>query len=84
MKKSAGFKVMVITLLGLMTLSCGSGSSCKSGYNYCMDPGGNGIDTCCPATAPVYCVNKKGCIPIDSITFSDGSCGTKYFCSSEY
>jgi hypothetical protein len=49
-----------------------------------MDPGGNGIDTCCPATAPVYCVNKKGCIPMDSITFSDGSCGTKYFCSSEY
>ncbi|MGZ6144216.1 MAG: hypothetical protein ACXWLM_12825 [Myxococcales bacterium] len=76
--------VKILALLALMTIGCGSGASCRDGYNYCMDPGGNGVDTCCPATAPVLCVNRHGCITMDSNSFFDGSCGTKYFCSSEY
>lgn len=82
--KRIGVLGVAMALVAAMTPGCGSGSSCSSGWNYCMDPGGNGIDQCCPAGAWVYCVNKKGCIPMDSITFSDGSCGLKYACSSEY
>lgn len=83
---SIGFRVMAVAAIVLTMAGCSQdvGASCSDGYNYCMDPGGNGVDTCCPAEAPVYCVNKNGCIPMDSMTFFDGSCGTKHFCSSEY
>ncbi len=89
MNRPVNFRVMVMALaaIALTTAGCGEelvGASCNDGYNYCMDPGGGGVDTCCPASAPNYCVNKNGCIPSDSMTFFDGSCGTKYFCSSEY
>lgn len=81
-----GLMAIALSFLVFMTGACtqDAPSSCKDGYNYCQDPGGGGVDLCCPASAPYYCVNRKGCIPANSDAFSDGSCGTKYFCSSEY
>ena len=62
----------------------GAGRHCDVGSNYCMDPGGGGVDACCPAASPYYCKNPKTCISTDDDAFFNGSCGTKYFCSSDY
>lgn len=60
----------------------GGGGSCPSGYNYCTDPGGNGVDQCCPREAPIFCSKLQACITSESDAFYDGSCGAKTFCSS--
>jgi hypothetical protein len=58
----------------------GSAPKCNTGFNYCLDPGGNGADLCCPVSAPYYCAADNRCHP--DVFFS---CATgKVFCSSEY
>jgi hypothetical protein len=71
---------LVSALLVLGAACGGAGPHCQSGYAYCMDPGGNGADLCCPVNSPYYCASDNLC---HSDVFFSCSTG-KVFCSTNY
>ena len=83
MKRHRLAKLLGAALLLLSATACGGGSTCgncKTGSNYCRDPGGNGADLCCPASTPYYCANDNLCHGDVFFSCSSG----KVFCSTEY